>query len=81
MISLVTRAAVSIPANVAEGSSRGSDKNFKRFLEYALGATFELETHLLISYEIEYLHLEIINPLLDKITEEQKMLQGLIGKL
>lgn len=49
-----TRAAVSIAANIAEGSSRASKKDFIRFLEIALGSAFELETLLIIAQEQEY---------------------------
>ena len=42
--SQMTRAAISIPSNIAEGSSRSSPKEFKHFLEMSLGSAFELET-------------------------------------
>ena len=45
----ITRAAISIPSNIAEGSSRSSEKDYNRFIEMSLGSTFELETQLLIS--------------------------------
>jgi four helix bundle protein len=40
--SQVTRSAVSIPSNIAEGASRNSEKDFARFFEIALGSVFEL---------------------------------------
>lgn len=44
LISQMTRASVSIPSNIAEGSSRDSDKDYRHFLRMALGSSFELET-------------------------------------
>jgi four helix bundle protein len=42
--SQIQRASVSIPSNIAEGCSRSSDMEFKRYLEIAIGSSFELET-------------------------------------
>jgi len=42
--SQITRAVVSIPSNIAEGSSRNSEVEFKRFLETAIGSLFKVET-------------------------------------
>ncbi|MES2689802.1 MAG: four helix bundle protein [Bacteroidota bacterium] len=42
--SQMSRSAVSIPSNIAEGCSRHSEIEFKRFLEIAIGSAFELET-------------------------------------
>ncbi len=39
---------VSIPSNISEGSERGTDKEFHRFLEYSCGSSAELETQLVI---------------------------------
>jgi len=79
LTSQINRAAVSIPSNIAEGSSRSSDKDFKRFLEFALGSSFELETQLLISQELSLSNSGDINELLTLLTEEQKMLHKLIS--
>ncbi len=50
--SQICRSAVSIPSNIAEGCSRNSQIDFKRFLEIALGSSFELETQLIIIEEL-----------------------------
>ena len=52
------RACVSIPSNIAEGSSRNSNKDFGRFLEIAIGSAYEIETQLLIASDLGFLEIE-----------------------
>ena len=52
LASQISRSSVSIPSNIAEGSSRTSDKDYNRFIEISLGSSFELETQLLIAKEV-----------------------------
>ena len=52
--SQTTKAAVSIPSNIAEGSSRTIEKDYHRFLEIALGLAFEFETQILISEALNF---------------------------
>ena len=53
--SQIRRCAVSIPSNIAEGTSRNSNKEFTRFLEIALGSAYELETQLIIANRLNYI--------------------------
>lgn len=77
--SQMTKAAVSIPSNVSEGSSRSSQKEYARFLEIALGSSFELETQMLIARELELMSNEESREVLGLLEEEQKMLTSLIS--
>jgi len=52
LISPLKRSSVSIPSNIAEGCSRSTDKEFKRFLEIAQGSAFGLETQLLLVVQL-----------------------------
>lgn len=74
LISQANRCAVSIVSNIAEGSSRTSDKDYRRFIEISLGSCFELETQLLIAKQLKYGNESSINELLNLLDEEQKML-------
>jgi four helix bundle protein len=81
MSSQITRAAVSISSNIAEGSSRSSEKDYNRFIEIALGSSFELETHFLISATVNFGDAMMRNEILNDIDEEQKMLISFMNKL
>ena len=72
--SQISRAGVSIPSNIAEGSSRNSSKDYNRFIEISLGSCFEAETQLLIARELKFGDIQIINDTLDFLSEEEKML-------
>ena len=67
------RASVSIPSNIAEGSSRNSNKDFARFLEIAIGSAYEVETQLLISSDLGFINHENIIDLTNILEEIIKM--------
>lgn len=73
LTSLINRAAVSIPSNIAEGAGRNSDKEFLRFLAIAHGSTYELDTQLIISNNLGYITVGELELLSEKISELQKM--------
>ena len=74
LASQINRAAVSIPSNIAEGSSRSSGKEYNHFIEISLGSCFEMETQLLISKALGYGEQDLICSTLQLLTEEEKML-------
>jgi len=75
------RAAVSIPANIAEGQGRESMKEFLRFLIIATGSLYELETHLLIATHLNYLNQEQTDALTGQTAEIGRLLNGLKDNL
>ena len=75
------RAAVSIPANIAEGRDRNSNKEFIQFLHIARGSKSELETHLLISVRVNYLTEVDIQLAMEISKEIGSMLTALINRL
>ena len=81
LVSQIKRASVSIPSNIAEGCSRNSEKEFRRFLEIALGSAFELETQLIIIKEILNSDKDDVKVLLEDLNKLQKSLNSLIKKI
>jgi len=79
--SQITRSAVSIPSNIAEGASMNSEKDFARFLEIALGSAFELETQLIIASKRKYISEGSLKEVVNKLSSLQKRIYGLRRKI
>lgn len=77
LTSQMTRCAVSIPSNIAEGCGRKSNKELYQFLNIALGSSFELETQVIIAREFNYITTEKAEYICALIIEIQKMINGL----
>ncbi|HEX29585.1 TPA: four helix bundle protein [Candidatus Poribacteria bacterium] len=75
------RAAVSVPANIAEGHGRRHRAEYLNFLSVARGSLMELETHLMIAHRLNYLTDEMVDELLGQTAEIGRMLNGLMTAL
>lgn len=74
----MSRYAVSVPSNIAEGSSRNSIKEFSHFLDISIGSSFELETQLILAKELFQLETDLI---IDKCQNLQRMITGFKQKI
>ena len=75
------RAAMSIPANIAEGRSKNSDKDFGRFLDYAISSSSEVEHHLIVARDTKVIpEAEYVSAISQTISV-RKMLYGLLNCL
>jgi len=81
LVTQMNRCAVSIPSNIAEGSSKNSNKHFNKYLEDSLGSAFEWETQLIIAFNEDYLSEETFKGLAQKIKELQKMISSFQNSL
>jgi four helix bundle protein len=79
--SQLTRAAMSVPANIVEGRSQQSEREFARFLRIALNSTTELEYHLIAGRDIGAIRQTDFLTLVSQVIEVRKMLYGLLQKL
>ncbi|MET3977570.1 four helix bundle protein [Mucilaginibacter sp. UYP25] len=77
LISQMTRAAVSVPSNIAEGCGRKSNKELHQFLNISLGSAFELETQCIIAKEFGYIDAKQLEEITQQLTDIQKMIDGL----
>lgn len=73
--SQLSRCSVSIPSNIAEGSSR-TDKSFSHFIDVSLGSSFELNTQLIVAKHRKYINEQTFNHLEKKVEEFQRMTMG-----
>jgi len=81
LISQIRRCAVSIPSNIAEGAGRNNVKEFIQFLGIASGSAYELETQLILLFELNFKQEIEITPLTNELAEIQKMIYSFKTKL
>jgi four helix bundle protein len=75
------RAAISVPANIAEGRTRATRKDFAHFISIARGSAAELETLLMLAADVSLLRQNQVDPVLEDVGEVGRMLNALHAKL
>jgi len=81
LTSQIRRAAASVGANLAEGCGRRSDPELRRFIQIARGSASELEYHLLLSRDLQFLSADEFGDVEAKVLEVQRMLASLSQRL
>ena len=81
LTSQIRRAAASIPANIAEGCGRDTDADLRRFLHIAGGSANELEYHILLAFDLNYIPNDTHSSINTAITEIRRMLAGFVKRL
>lgn len=81
LVSQLTRAAASVPANIAEGNARATKRDYANFLAIAKGSLMETETFLMLAVRLKYINQDESAPALSLVTEISKMLTVLRKRL
>lgn len=81
LTSQMRRAAVSIPANIAEGYARKHRAEYVQFLRISFGSGAELETYLVLIEDLKYVTASDLRPIHEKLQEIMRMLNKLIDSL
>jgi len=81
LVTQMTRSASSVPANIAEGNARASRRDYSHFLAIARGSLMETETFVMLSTRLGYSNQAETQPVLNLITEVNKMLIALRSRL
>lgn len=77
MCSQIKRAAISIPSNIAEGSSRRTKHDFARFLDLSLGSSFELESQIELAVKIKFIESNKAKPIQNDLQKIQRRINAL----
>ena len=81
LVAQVTRSAVSVAANIAEGHARAGSREYSQFLSIAKGSLMETETFVMLSVRLGFAGQADAEPILGLITEISKMLTAIRSRL
>ena len=81
LVDQIRRSSVSIMANIADGFARRSDKDFAHFLNFARSSAAEVQSHLYVALDQEYINADSFKMIYDKVEETSKMIFGLVSHL
>ena len=81
LTSQLRRATASIPANLAEGCGRGTDADFARFVQIAMGSASEVEYHFLLAKDLDLITESQHTTFNDEITRIKRMLASLLKRI
>ena len=79
LISQMNGCSISIPSNIAEGSSKDSQKDFIRFLQISLGSSYELETQLILCSDLNFGNENELLLIIEKVQILQRRISALIS--
>lgn len=75
----IKRCVISIPANIAEGAAKDSQRDFTRFLQISLGSCYELESHLILCNDLKFLSENKLSLMIEKVQVLQKRISAFIS--
>lgn len=75
------RAVISVPSNIAEGIGRQYEKEKIQFLFLSRGSLYELKTQLFLAFDQGYLDQNVLDKLLERITDCKKLIHGYVNYL
>lgn len=81
MSSQLQRCAVSVPSNISEGAGRGTNKQFKYFLEMSMGSCNEIQTQVELSFRFKYITKEVLNEVVSETFQIYKMILAFYNSL
>ena len=81
LLQQITRACVAVPANLAEGHSRGTRKDYAHFVSLARGSLMETETYVMLAERLGFAERDSTHRVLERITELGRMLTTLRQRL
>jgi four helix bundle protein len=75
------RCAVSIPSNISEGAGRGTNRQFRHFLEISMGSCNEVQTQIELSYRLKYIKKDILDRTSGETLQIYKMILSFYNSL